>query len=45
MWMTDLEPCDVDGNEGEDGDDAYADADEEDEALQVHDESSQNVED
>jgi hypothetical protein len=43
MWRTDLGPSDVDGNEREDGDDA--DADEEQEALQADDESTQNVED
>jgi len=43
MWRTDLGPSDVDGYEGEDGDDA--DADEEKEASQVNDGSTQNVED
>jgi hypothetical protein len=47
---TDLEGCDlgtsdVDGYEGEDGDDADGDADEEEEALQADDASTQNVED
>jgi len=35
MWMTDLGPSDVDGYEGEDGDNA--DADEEEEASQADD--------
>jgi hypothetical protein len=43
MWRTDLEPSDVDGYEGEDGDNA--DADEEEEASQADDGSTQNVED
>jgi hypothetical protein len=43
MWRTDLEPSDVDGYEGEAGDDA--DADEEEEASQADDGSTQNVED
>jgi hypothetical protein len=49
MWRIDLGPSDVDGYEGEDGDDADAvadgDANEEDEASQVDDGSTQNVED
>jgi hypothetical protein len=43
MRRTDLGPSDVDWYEGEDGDDA--DADEEEEALQADDGSTQNVED
>jgi hypothetical protein len=43
MWRTDLGPSDVDGYEGEDGDDV--DADEEDEASLADDGSTQNVED
>jgi hypothetical protein len=43
IWRTDLEPSDVDGYEGEDGDNA--DADEEEEASQADDGSMQNVED
>ena len=43
MWRTDLGPSDVDGYDGEDGGDA--DADEEEEALQADDGSTQNVED
>jgi hypothetical protein len=43
MWRTDLGPSDVDRYEGEDGDDA--DADEEEEASQPDDGSTQNVED
>jgi hypothetical protein len=43
MWWTDLGPGDVDGYEGEEGDDA--DADEEAEASQADDGSMQNVED
>jgi hypothetical protein len=43
MWRTDLEPSDIDGYEGEDGDDA--DADEEEEVLQADDGSTHNVED
>jgi hypothetical protein len=43
MWRTDLGPSDVNGYEGEDGDDA--DVDEEEEASQVDDGSTQNVED
>jgi hypothetical protein len=35
MWRTHLEPSDVDGYEGEDGD--HADADEEEEASQADD--------
>jgi hypothetical protein len=42
MWMTDMGPSDVDGYEGEDGDNA--DADEEEEASQADDRSTQNVE-
>ena len=49
MWRIDLGPSDVDGYQGEDGDDADAvadaDADEEEEASQVDDGSTQNVED
>ena len=43
MWRTDLGPSDVDGYEGEDGDDA--DVYEEEEASQADDGSTQNVED
>jgi len=43
MWRTDLGPSDVDGYEGEDGD--HADADAEEEASQANDGSTQNVED
>jgi len=43
MWRTDLGPGDVDGYEGEDGDDA--DADEEEVASRADDGSTQNVED
>jgi len=43
MWRTNLGPCDVNGYEGEDGNDA--DADEEEEASQANDGSTQNVED
>ena len=43
MGRTDLEPSDVDRYEGKDGDDA--DADEEEEASQADDGSTQNVED
>jgi len=43
MWRTDLGPSDVNGYEGEDGDNA--DADEEAELSQADDESMQNVED
>jgi len=43
MWRTDLGPSDVDGYQGEDGDDV--DADEEEEASQANDGSTQNVED
>jgi hypothetical protein len=43
MWRTDLEPSYVDGYEGEDGNNA--DADEEEEASQADDGSTQNVED
>ena len=45
MWRTDLGPSDVAGYEGEDGDDADADAHEEEEASQVDNGSMQNVED
>jgi hypothetical protein len=41
----DLGTSDVDGNEGEDGNDADPDGDEEEESLQVHDGSTQNVDD
>jgi len=41
----DLGTSDVEGYEGEDGDDAEADADEEDESSPVEDGSTQNVED
>jgi len=43
MRRTDLGPSDVDRYEGEDGDDA--DADEEEEPLQADEGSTQNVED
>jgi hypothetical protein len=43
MWRTDLRPSDVDRYEGKDGDDA--DADEEEEASQANDGSTQNVDD
>jgi len=43
--MFDLVTSDVDGYEGKDGDDADTDADEEEEATQVDDGSTQNVED
>ena len=43
MWRPDLGPSDVDGYEGEDGDDA--DADEEEEPSQTDNGSTQNVED
>jgi hypothetical protein len=43
MWRIELGPSDVDGYEGEDGNDA--DADEEEEASQAIDGSTQNVED
>jgi hypothetical protein len=43
MWRTDLGPSDIDGYEGEDGDDV--DADVEEEASQADDGSTQNVED
>jgi len=43
MWRTDLGPSDVDGYEGEDGNDA--DADEEEDASQGDDGSTQNEED
>jgi len=42
MWRTHLGPSDIDGYEGKDGDDA--DADEEEEASQTNDGSTQNVE-
>ena len=45
MWRTHLVPSDVDGYEGEDIDDADADADEEEVASQVDDRSMQNLED
>jgi hypothetical protein len=47
MWRTDLGPSDVDWYEGEDGDDedADADADYEEEASQVDDGSTHNVQD
>jgi hypothetical protein len=43
MWRTDLGPSDIDRYEGEDGDDANAD--EEEEVLQADDGSTHNVED
>jgi len=43
MWRTDLGPSDVDGYEGEDGNDA--DANEEKEALQADDGSILTLED
>jgi hypothetical protein len=43
MWRINLGPSDVDGYEGEDGNDA--DADEEEEASPANDGSTQNVED
>jgi len=43
MWWTDLGPRDVNGYEGEDGDNV--DVDEEEEASQADDGSTQNVED
>jgi hypothetical protein len=43
MWRTDLERSDVHGYEGEDGN--AADADEEEEASQANDRSMLNVED
>jgi hypothetical protein len=43
MWRTDLGPSDVDGYDREDGN--YADVDEEEEASQTDDGSTQNVED
>jgi hypothetical protein len=43
MWRSDLGPSDVDGYEGEDG--HNADVDEEEEASQADDRSTQNVED
>jgi len=43
MWTTELGPSDLDGYEGKDGDDA--DVDEEEEASQADDGSTQNVED
>jgi len=45
LEMVDLGTTDVDGYEGEEGDDADANADEEEEASQANDESMQNVED
>ena len=45
IWRTDLGPSDVNGYEGKDGDDADSDADSEEEASQVADGSTQNVED
>jgi hypothetical protein len=42
MWRTDLGPSDVDGYEGEDGDDENAD--EEEEALPANHGSTQNLE-
>ena len=45
MWRTDLGPSVVDGYEGEDGNNADADANEEEEASQLNDGSTQNVED
>jgi hypothetical protein len=45
MCRTDLGPSDVDAHKGEDGDDADADADEKEQASQVDDQSTQNVED
>jgi hypothetical protein len=39
-----LGTCDVDGSEGEDGDHADVDVDEEEESLPVDDGSTQNVE-
>jgi len=41
----DLETSDIDGYEGKDGEDAAADADEEEEASQADDGSTQNMED
>jgi hypothetical protein len=43
MWKTDLGPSDLDEYEGEDGDDT--DVDEEEEALQADEGSTQNVDD
>jgi hypothetical protein len=43
MWRTDLGPSDVHGDEGEDGDNADADAEED--ASQADDGSTQNVND
>jgi hypothetical protein len=43
MWGTDLGPSNVDGYDGENGD--IVDADEEEEASQADDGSTQNVED
>jgi hypothetical protein len=43
MWRTDLGPSDVNGYEGENGDDA--DGDEEDEAPQADDGSTETMED
>jgi len=45
LEMFDLGTSDVDGYEGEDSDDADANADEEEEAWQADDGSTQNVED
>jgi hypothetical protein len=45
MWRTDLGTSDVDGHKGEDGDNADGDVDEKEEASQVDDQSTQNVED
>jgi hypothetical protein len=45
MWRTDLGQSDVDGYEGEDREVADADVDEEEEASQVDDGSTQNGED
>jgi hypothetical protein len=43
MWRTDLRPSDDNGYEGENGDDA--DADDEEEASQADDGTTQNVDD
>jgi hypothetical protein len=43
MWITDVGPSDLDGYEGEDGDDA--DVDEEEDGSQADHGSTQNVED
>jgi hypothetical protein len=45
MWRIDHAPSDIDGYQGEDGDYVDADADGEEEASQVDDGSTQNVED